>query len=276
MHTTNLNFHTFTSHPFILAKRSILILALHQFSIQFSSTTSPPHSPTSLPHKRPNSPLFPSTLQNPQNTLFPSTSNSITPPQSSLSSFQHPFNNHHPSASNHKTSHLTITNTLPQTHNTLPLPFANPSLTLPQKKRKHNTHSPPSISLLLSIQKKAQQCIFTTSRFTNRRWCNARSMVGAVCADVRDIGNFSSPKTEEFIISRGNIIELWRLDESGNVNVICSYEVYGLIRSLKPFRLSGTIQSISTMHRKRHGFHSHRLGQRTHRGAAVQRRNERL
>ncbi|KAK8831383.1 hypothetical protein WA577_001576 [Blastocystis sp. JDR] len=48
-----------------------------------------------------------------------------------------------------------------------------------------------------------------------------------------------SPKTEEFIISRGNIIELWRLDESGNVNVICSYEVYGLIRSLKPFRLSG-------------------------------------
>ena len=143
MHTTNLNFHTFTSHPFILAKRSILILALHQFSIQFSSTTSPPHSPTSLPHKRPNSPLFPSTLQNPQNTLFPSTSNSITPPQSSLSSFQHPFNNHHPSASNHKTSHLTITNTLPQTHHTLPLPIANPSLTLPSKrKEKHSTHTP--------------------------------------------------------------------------------------------------------------------------------------
>ena len=75
-------------------------------------------------------------------------------------------------------------------------------------------------------------------------------MVGAVCADVMDIGNFSSPKTEEFVISRGNIIELWRLDESGNVNVICSYEVYGLIRSLKPFRLSGTIQSTSIMRRK--------------------------
>ena len=190
--------------------------------------------------------------------------------------FQHPFNNHHPYASNRNTSHLTITSTLPQTHHTLPLPIANPSLSLPQKKRKHNTHSPPSISPLLSIQKKAKQCIFTTSRFTNRRWCNARSMVGAVWADVTDIGNFSSPKTEEFIISRGNTIELWRLDESGNVNVICSYEVYGLIRSLKPFRLSGIIQSISTTHRKRHGFHSHRLGQRTHRGAAVQRRNERL
>ena len=139
MHTTNLNFHTFTSHPFILAKRSILILALHQFSIQFSSTTSPPHSPTPLPYKRPNSPLFPFTLQNPQNSPFPSISNSITPPQSSFLPFQHPFNNHHPSASNHKTSHLPITNTLPQTHHTLPLPFANPSLTLPKKKRKHNT-----------------------------------------------------------------------------------------------------------------------------------------
>ena len=144
-----------------------------------------------------------------------------------------------------------------------------------QKKRKtQHTHSPPIISLLLSIQKKAQQCIFTTSRFTNRRWCNARSMVGAVWADVMDIGNFSSPKTEEFIISRGNIIELWRLDESGNVNVICSYEVYGLIRSLKPFRLSGTIQSTSLTRRKRHGFHSHRLGQWTHHGTAIQRRNE--
>ena len=139
MHITNLNFHTFTSHPFILAKRSTFILALHPFYSKLSSTNSPPHSPTSLPHKRPNSPLFPSTLQNSQSTPFPSTSNSTTPHSSSLSSFQHPFNNHHPSASNHKTSHLTITSTLPQTHHTLPLPFANPSLTLPQK---YSTRTP--------------------------------------------------------------------------------------------------------------------------------------
>ena len=139
MHITNLNFHTFTFHSFILAKRSTLNHSLHPFYSKLASTHSPPHSPTPLPHKRPNSPLFPSTLQNSQNSPFPSTSNSITPPQSSLSPFQHPFNNHHPSASNHKTSHLTITNTLPQTHHTLPLPFANPSLTLPQKS---NTRTP--------------------------------------------------------------------------------------------------------------------------------------
>ena len=143
MHTTNLNFHTFTSHPFIPAKRSTFIIALHQFYSKLSSTTSPPHSPTPLPHKRPNSPLFPSTLQNSQNTPLPSPSNSITPHPSSLSPFQHPFNNHHPSASNHKTSHLTNTNTLPQTHHTLPLPFANPSLTLPSKKE-NTTHALPS------------------------------------------------------------------------------------------------------------------------------------
>ena len=157
----------------------------------------------SLPHKRSNSTLFPSTLQNSQNTLFPSTSNSITPPQSSLSPFQHPFNNHHPSASNHKNlpSHQhqhALTNpphpSPPNRQSIFNLP--------PKEKKTQHTHSPPSISLLLSIQKKAKQCIFTTSRFTNRRWCNARSMVGAVCADVRDTGNFSSPKTEEFAISR--------------------------------------------------------------------------
>ena len=141
--------------PFILTKRSTILLALHPFYSKLASTTSPPHSPTPLHHKRSNSTLFPSTLQNPQNTPFPSTSNSITPPQSSLSLFQRPFNNHHPSASNHNTSHLTITSTLPQTHHTLPLPFANPSLTLPPKKRKHNTRTPlPAFHYLSQFKRK--------------------------------------------------------------------------------------------------------------------------
>ena len=136
------DFHTFTSYPFIPTKCNTLILALHRFYSKLTSTNSSPHSPPLLPYKRHNSPLFPFPLQNSQNSPFPSTSNSTTPSQSSLSPFQPPFNNHHPSASNRKTSHLTITNTLPQTHHTLPLPIANPSLTLPQKKRKHNTRTP--------------------------------------------------------------------------------------------------------------------------------------
>ena len=49
---------------------------------------------------------------------FPSPSNSITPLQSSLSPFQHPFNNNHPSASNRKTSHLAISTSPPKTQHT--------------------------------------------------------------------------------------------------------------------------------------------------------------
>ena len=74
------DFHIYTSHPFILTKYSTFILALHRFHSKLASTTSPPHSLTSLPHTGPNSALFPSTLQNSQNTPLPSTSNSITPP----------------------------------------------------------------------------------------------------------------------------------------------------------------------------------------------------
>ena len=62
------DFHTLTSNPFILAKRSTFILALHPFYSKLTSTTSPPHSLTPLPYKQPNSSLFPSTLQNSQNT----------------------------------------------------------------------------------------------------------------------------------------------------------------------------------------------------------------
>ena len=61
---------------------------------------------------------------------------------------------------------------------------------------------------------------------------------------LTSLGNFSSAKVEEFVISRGNILELWRPDDKGNINVVCSFEVYGLIRALQPFRLSGSSRSF--------------------------------
>lgn len=66
-------------------------------------------------------------------------------------------------------------------------------------------------------------------------------MVFLLLENFTFLGNFSSPKVEEFVISRGNILELWRLDDNNSINVVCSYEVYGLIRSLKSFRLSGIL-----------------------------------
>jgi hypothetical protein len=49
-------------------------------------------------------------------------------------------------------------------------------------------------------------------------------------------GNFSAPKVQEIIVSRGKVLELLRPDEQGKVQVIHSTEVFGIIRSLAPFR----------------------------------------
>lgn len=99
-------------------------------------------------------------------------------------------------------------------------------------------------------------------------------MVTCLRCCVIGLGNFSSPKVEEFVISRGNIIELWRPDEAGNINIICSYEVYGLIRALKPFRLSGISIRSDVRSRKRHGLHSYRFRQRKNCGVAIQEREQ--
>ena len=42
-------------------------------------------------------------------------------------------------------------------------------------------------------------------------------------------------------MSRGNLLELLRPDENGKVQIICSTNVFGVIRSLLPFSLAGTI-----------------------------------
>ena len=52
-------------------------------------------------------------------------------------------------------------------------------------------------------------------------------------------GNFSAAKAQEIIVSRGKVLELLRPDENGKMQVICSTEVFGVIRSIAPFRLTG-------------------------------------
>lgn len=55
-------------------------------------------------------------------------------------------------------------------------------------------------------------------------------------------GNFSAPKVQEIVVSRGKVLELLRPDENGKVQVIHSTEVFGVIRSLQPFRFPGSQQ----------------------------------
>ena len=51
-------------------------------------------------------------------------------------------------------------------------------------------------------------------------------------------GNFSGPKAQEIIVSRGKVLELLRPDENGKMQTICSTEVFGTIRAIMPFRLT--------------------------------------
>ncbi len=52
-------------------------------------------------------------------------------------------------------------------------------------------------------------------------------------------GNFSAPKAQEVVVSRGQVLELLRPNESGKLQVVVSTDVFGVIRSLAAFRLTG-------------------------------------
>ena len=86
-------------------------------------------------------------------------------------------------------------------------------------------------------------------------------------------GNFSAPKQQELIVARGKILELMRPDDNGKVQTIHSSEVFGIIRSIATFRLTGppwqqqpptharrlSLPSVSAAHRwqprlRRRGF----------------------
>lgn len=53
-------------------------------------------------------------------------------------------------------------------------------------------------------------------------------------------GNFSGSKMQEILVSRGKSLELLRPDpNTGKVHTLLTVEVFGIIRSLMAFRLTG-------------------------------------
>ncbi|CAD7967800.1 unnamed protein product [Amoebophrya sp. A120] len=52
-------------------------------------------------------------------------------------------------------------------------------------------------------------------------------------------GNFSAAKSQEVVVSRGKILELLRPDDQGKIQSIYATEIFGIIRTLAPFRLTG-------------------------------------
>ena len=54
-------------------------------------------------------------------------------------------------------------------------------------------------------------------------------------------GNFSGTKQQEILVGRGKTLELLRPDpNTGKLYSVLSKEIFGLIRSLMPFRLTGS------------------------------------
>lgn len=53
-------------------------------------------------------------------------------------------------------------------------------------------------------------------------------------------GNFSGGKTQEILVSRGKILELLRPDpNTGKVHSLLTVEIFGIVRSMMSFRLTG-------------------------------------
>lgn len=53
-------------------------------------------------------------------------------------------------------------------------------------------------------------------------------------------GNFSAPKAQEIVVSRGKVLELLRPNDTGKVQTVVATEVFGCIRSLAAVRLTGS------------------------------------
>jgi len=52
-------------------------------------------------------------------------------------------------------------------------------------------------------------------------------------------GSFSAPRAIELVLGRQTSLELMRPDDQGHLKSLCFQEIYGIIRSLKAFRLTG-------------------------------------
>ncbi|KAL8162187.1 hypothetical protein V2J09_013676 [Rumex salicifolius] len=59
---------------------------------------------------------------------------------------------------------------------------------------------------------------------------------GVVCAIN---GNFSGGKIQEIAVARGKVLDLLRPDNNGKIQTLLSVEIFGAIRSLAQFRLTG-------------------------------------
>ena len=75
----------------------------------------------------------------------------------------------------------------------------------------------------------------------------------ASCITQAIHGNFSGTKTQEVIVARGKTIEILRPDpNTGKVHSVLSVDTFGLVRSIAPFRMTGSSKGACCMFRSLH------------------------
>lgn len=58
-------------------------------------------------------------------------------------------------------------------------------------------------------------------------------------------GNFDGSKQQQIVVARGKILELIKLDpNTGKIYTLLSHEVFGVIRAIMAFRLTGGNKGI--------------------------------
>lgn len=69
----------------------------------------------------------------------------------------------------------------------------------------------------------------------------ALTLQKASCITQAIHGNFSGTKQQEVVVGRGKTLEILRPDpNTGKLHSLLSVEVFGLVRSISPFRLTGS------------------------------------
>lgn len=67
----------------------------------------------------------------------------------------------------------------------------------------------------------------------------------ASCITQAIHGNFSGSKQQEVVVARGKTLEILRPDpNTGKVHSVLSVEAFGLVRSLAPFRMTGSSKGL--------------------------------
>jgi len=57
-------------------------------------------------------------------------------------------------------------------------------------------------------------------------------------------GNFSAAKSQEIAVSRGKILEVYRATDQGQLELVVSEEVFGMVRCLCTFRMTGATRDL--------------------------------